>query len=173
MARVTTVKPEQMTVRRTVEQPGQIEAAETTPIYAKLAGYVENVNVDIGDKVKKGQVLAELRMPEVEADLEQKRAMIDQARSERKQAEATVEVSRAGVTTAEAKLREVQAGIRRAEADVARWRSEFSRIEQLVRERAQTGSLLDETSEQAQGGRGDPGRSPSTGPVGRGRARRG
>ena len=41
VARVSTVKPERVTVRRTTEEPGQIEAVETTPIYAKLAGYVE------------------------------------------------------------------------------------------------------------------------------------
>ncbi len=146
VARVSTVAPERMTVRRTTEEPGQIEAAETTPLHARLAGYVESVAVDIGDRVKKGQVLAELRMPEVDADLAQKRALVEQARSEVKQAGAAVEVSRAGVASAEAKAAEVRAGIRRADADVARWRSEFARIEQLFRERAQTGSLLDETS---------------------------
>ncbi len=145
IARVTTVSPERMTIRRTTEEPGQIEAAETTPIYAKLAGYVESVAVDIGDKVKKGQVLAVLRMPETEADLKVKRAMIEQAQSEKRQDEAMVEVSRAGVASAEAKVTEIQAGISRSDAEVARWRSEFTRIEQLFRERAQTGSLLDET----------------------------
>ncbi len=145
IARVTTIRPERKTIRRTTEEPGQIEAAETTPIYAKLAGYVERVAVDIGDKVKKGQVLAELRMPETEADLKEKRAMVEQAQAEKKQAEATVEVSQAGVTSAEAKVAEIHAGTRRSEADVARWRSEFTRVEQLFRERAQTGSLLDET----------------------------
>jgi HlyD family secretion protein len=145
VARVTTVGPERMSIRRTTEEPGQIEAAETTPIYAKLAGYVESVAVDIGDQVKKGQVLAELRVPETEADLKQKRAMIEQAKSEKKQDEAMVEVSRAGVTSAEAKVTVIQAGIRRVDADVDRWRAEFSRIDQLVRERAQTGSILDET----------------------------
>ena len=60
VARVATVLPERATVRRTTEEPGQVEAAETTPIYAKLGGYVEKVAVDIGDRVEKGQVLAEL-----------------------------------------------------------------------------------------------------------------
>ncbi|APW59736.1 efflux RND transporter permease subunit [Paludisphaera borealis] len=145
VARVATVAPARTTIRRTSEQPGQIEAFEVTAIHAKLAGYVRAVVVDIGDRVKKGQVMAELRVPEIEADLKQKRAMIDQAQAEKKQAEATVEVSRAGVASAEAKVTEIQAGIRRSDADVARWRSEFARIDQLVRERAQTGSLLDET----------------------------
>ena len=150
VARVTTVTPERMTVRRTTEEPGQLEAAETTPIYAKLAGYVESVAVNIGAKVKKGQVLAELRMPETEADLKQRRALVEQARSEKKQAEATVDVTRAGVASAEAKVTEIQTGTRRAEADVARWRAEFARIEQLIRDWAQTGSLLDETRNKLQ-----------------------
>jgi RND family efflux transporter MFP subunit len=143
--RVSIVKPERATVRRTTEEPGQIQAFETTPIYAKIAGYVDQVVVNIGAKVKKGQVLAELRVPEIEADLKQKRAMIEQAQAERKQDEAMVEVSQAGVTSAEAKVTESRAGIRRSEADASRWRSELARIEQLFRERAQTGSLLDET----------------------------
>lgn len=145
ITKVVTVIPERATLRRTSEQPGQIEAAETTPIHAKLAGYVRTVSVDIGDRVKTGQVLAELWVPEVEAESKQKQAMMEQARAEKAQAEATVEVARAGVASAEAKVKEIQAGIRRSLADVARWRSEFTRIEQLVRERAQTASLLDET----------------------------
>lgn len=144
-ARVTTVTPERAIVRRTTEQPGQIEAIEVTPIYAKLAGYVRTVSVDIGDKVTKGQVMAELRVPEVEADSKRMRAMLEQAQAEKKQYEAAVEVARAGVATAEAKVTEIQAGIRRSDADVARWKSEFARIDQLVREHAQTEGLLDET----------------------------
>ena len=143
--RVTTVTPERATVRRTTEQPGQIEAIEVTPVHAKLAGYVRTVSVDIGDRVTKRQVMAELRVPEVEADSKRMRAMLEQAQAEKKQYEAAVEVARAGVATAEAKVLEIQAGIRKSDADVARWKSEFSRIDQLVREHAQTEGLLDET----------------------------
>src|SRR5262245_58362163 len=44
---VVTVRPERETVRHTVEQPGQIEGFEQTPLYAKIAGYVARLNVDI------------------------------------------------------------------------------------------------------------------------------
>jgi multidrug efflux pump subunit AcrA (membrane-fusion protein) len=145
VSRVTTVVPEKMTVRRMSEEPGQIEPVEVTAMYARLAGYVRKVSVDIGDRVKKGQVMAELRVPEVEADAKEKRARIEQARAGKREAEATVQVAAAGVASAEAKVAEIRAGIRRADADVARWTSEYTRIEQLVRERAQTGTLLDET----------------------------
>jgi RND family efflux transporter MFP subunit len=49
------------------------------------------------------------------------------------------------VAGAEAKLAEVEAGIPRAEANLALWQSQYQRVEQLFREKAQTGSLLDET----------------------------
>ncbi|ODU00269.1 MAG: hypothetical protein ABS79_03675 [Planctomycetes bacterium SCN 63-9] len=145
VVRVTVAKPTRETVRRSTEQPGQIEAAETTPIYAKLGGYVERVVVDIGDSVRKGQVLAELRVPETEADLKQRRAAVKQAEAERKQSEAAAEVAQAGVESAQARVQEIESGMKRSGADVSRWQAEFARVEQLARERALVGSLVDET----------------------------
>jgi RND family efflux transporter MFP subunit len=143
--RVDVVKPERHTVQRTVGEPGEIEAYETTPIYAKIAGYLQKVNVDIGYEVKKGQVLAELSVPEFEADLSEKRAAVVQAAARKAQAEAMVKVAEAAVSSAEARVTEVQAGIKRVDADLTRWQLEYRRVEQLFNERAQTGSLLDET----------------------------
>lgn len=142
---VAIAKPEWTTIRRTTEQPGQVEAFEVTPIHAKIAGYVRAVNVDIGDRITKGQVLAELSEPEMEAELGQKRALVEQAGAEKAQAEAAVEVAEAGVASATAKVAEVRSAIRRTEADVARWQAELARVEQLLSESAVTGSLRDET----------------------------
>jgi multidrug efflux pump subunit AcrA (membrane-fusion protein) len=143
--RVEVVRPERHTVQRTVSEPGQLEAYETTPIHAKIAGYVQNVSVDIGYEIKKGQVLAELWVPEFEADLQEKRAAIEQSVARRAQAESAVKVAQAAVTSAEARVGEVQAGVKRADADVTRWQLEDRRVQQLFNERAQTGTLLDET----------------------------
>jgi multidrug efflux pump subunit AcrA (membrane-fusion protein) len=143
--RVEVVRPERHTVQRTVGEPGQLEAFETTPIHAKIAGYVKNWTVNIGYEIKKGQVLAELWVPEVEADLGEKRAAVEQAQAKKAQAEAAVEVAQAAVVSAEARVTEVQAGIKRADADLMRWQREYGRVEQLFNERAQTGTLLDET----------------------------
>ena len=144
-ARVSTVTPERATVRRTTEQPGQVEPFEVAPIHAKLAGYVRSVNVDIGDRVKKGQVLAELDVPEVEAEFQQKSAAVELATADRALADAAVGVARSAVASAEAKAVEVKATTRRTEADLVRWQAEAGRIEQLTRESAVTGSLRDET----------------------------
>jgi RND family efflux transporter MFP subunit len=143
--RVEVVRPGRHAVQRTVGEPGQLVAVETTPIHAKIAGYVQNVTVDIGYEIKKGQVLAELSVPEDEADLQEKRAAVAQAEARRAQAEAAVKVRQDAVTSAEARVAEVRAGIKRADADLARWQQEFRRVEQLFRERVQTGTLLDET----------------------------
>jgi RND family efflux transporter MFP subunit len=143
--RIETVTPTRRTIRQTLELPGRIDAFESTAIHAKIGGYVKSWSANIGDRVKKGQVLAILEVPEAVAEVEQKRAAIDQAKARRDQAEAAVKVARAEVQTAEAKIVEARAGVRRAKSDVSRWQAEVARVEQLFRERAQTGSLLDET----------------------------
>src|SRR5437016_2358244 len=143
--RVEVLRPERHTVRRTVGVPGELQAFETTAIHARIPGYVKNWTVNIGAAVKKGQVLAELWVPELEAELQQKRAAVDQAVAKHKQAGAAVRVAEANVAGAEAKLAEVQAGISRADANLALWLAQYERVEQLFREKAQTGSLLDET----------------------------
>ena len=145
VARVEVVRPERQTVRRVVGQPGHLQAFETAEVHARIAGYVKSWTVNIGASVKKGEVLAELSVPELEAELRQKEASIEQAAAKRKQAEAAVEVARADIAGAQAKLVEVRAGINRADADDARWRAELHRVEQLFAAQAQTGSLLDET----------------------------
>src|SRR3954451_12403857 len=125
--RVEVVKPERHTVQRTVGEPGQLQAFETTAIHAKIPGYVKQWTVNIGAEVKKGQVLAELWVPEVEADLQEKRAAVEQAEARRAQAEAAVKVAQAAVTSAEARVAEAMAGVQRADADRTRWQQEFRR----------------------------------------------
>ena len=48
------------TVVRTVGQPGMIGAYERTALYAKVSGFVQRWDVDIGDRVKAGTTLVEL-----------------------------------------------------------------------------------------------------------------
>jgi RND family efflux transporter MFP subunit len=145
VARVEVVRPERQTVRRSVGEPGQLQAFETAEVHARIPGYVKAWTVNIGSAVKKGQAMAELSVPEMEAELRQKEAAIEQAQARRKQAEAEVEVAQADIAGSEARLAVVRAGIHRSEAEVARWRAELRRVEQLFEARAQTGTLLDET----------------------------
>jgi RND family efflux transporter MFP subunit len=93
---VTVAKPTRQTVRRLVERPGyNVEAYERTPLYALISGYVRVWNADMGDCVCKGEVLAELYVPDREEEVKQKKAAVRQATSEIDQAKAAVQRAQA------------------------------------------------------------------------------
>jgi HlyD family secretion protein len=99
---VRVVRPERKTVSRPIDQPGfNIEAFEETLLYPRISGYVGKWNVDIGDPVKKDQVLAELDVPEMVVDLQQKEAAIRQAEAQVQQARAVRQAAVAQLARAE------------------------------------------------------------------------
>jgi RND family efflux transporter MFP subunit len=51
-------------------------------VMAKISGYVREINVDIGDRVKAGDVLATLEIPEMQDDLSRASASIEEAAAE-------------------------------------------------------------------------------------------
>jgi len=53
---------------------GNVQAFADAPIYARTSGYVRRWSADLGARVAKGQVLAEIDSPEVDQQLEQARA---------------------------------------------------------------------------------------------------
>ena len=93
------MKPARATIRRSSEEPGQIEAYEVTPMHAKVSGYVQKWNVDIGTKVVKGQVLAVLSVPELDAEAEQKMATVEESEAKLAQAKAFEEVAQANLAS--------------------------------------------------------------------------
>jgi RND family efflux transporter MFP subunit len=78
------------------KRPGyNVAAYQSTSLYAKISGYVRKWNFDIGDRVRKHEVMAELWVPEMEVELQQKKAAVDQAEAEIRQARAAVLRARA------------------------------------------------------------------------------
>ncbi len=74
--------------------PGETHAWYESTIYARVNGYVAKWNVDIGDRVKKGQVLAEIETPELDAQLAAAKAQLKAAEAEVKVREAEAEFAR-------------------------------------------------------------------------------
>ena len=64
-AEVAVVAPERQPLVRTITLAASLEAYEQAPVYAKVAGYVASITVDIGDRVSEGQVVATLEIPEM------------------------------------------------------------------------------------------------------------
>jgi RND family efflux transporter MFP subunit len=50
--------------------PAEFRPYEEVDLHAKVSGYVEEISVDLGDKVKAGQLLATLEVPELKDDLQ-------------------------------------------------------------------------------------------------------
>src|SRR5262249_3361562 len=57
-------------------------------LHAKVAGFVKSINVDIGDRVNEGDVLATLEIPELAEDLEKATALLHRNEEEIKRATA-------------------------------------------------------------------------------------
>jgi len=91
----TVINPKRMTLQWTCQGPGYIQAYEQTPMFAKIAGYVEKWHADIGDHVSRGKILAELRIPELDVELKQKEALVTQAKAELRLAQETVAAAEA------------------------------------------------------------------------------
>ena len=67
--------------QRTLSLPGDITAFEDSPVYARVNGYVKKWTVDIGAKVKAGDLLAEIETPELDQQLRQTQALVIQAKA--------------------------------------------------------------------------------------------
>ena len=66
---VQLLRPQVRKIVRVVGQPSFIESYERTSIYAKPTAYILKWIVDIGDKVKKGQIMATIETPDLDAQL--------------------------------------------------------------------------------------------------------
>jgi RND family efflux transporter MFP subunit len=84
-----------------LELPGDLQALIESPIFARADGYLAKRYVDIGDRVKKGQVLAELETPELDQQILQARATLSNTQS-------TLQEMQAALTLAEANLKLAQ-----------------------------------------------------------------
>jgi HlyD family secretion protein len=142
--RVTALPVTKKNLKLTTTQPGRMVAFEETAMTSKLSGFVEAVLVDIGDTVKKDQVLMRLSIPEMADELRQKEAMLSQAEAEIQQAESGVRAAKAVLETAAAGVDEAGAGKSRVLAEVERAKSEHARIQKLAASGTVTNKLADE-----------------------------
>ena len=90
---VATVEANSGTVSVTL--PGTTAAFAAANIYARATGYIAKRNVDIGDRVKKGELLAELAVPEIDDQIAQNESTLDQLKAAVQQAQANATLAQA------------------------------------------------------------------------------
>jgi RND family efflux transporter MFP subunit len=86
---VTVIHPQAGAANEEIVLPGYTQAYTDTPIYARTSGYLKAWYFDIGARVKKGDLLAEIETPEVDQQLREARANLATARANLKLAAIT------------------------------------------------------------------------------------
>lgn len=114
--RVEKVRREDFIVQTT--QPGTLKPARSMELYARVAGLIVARNVNVGDVVKAGQVLAEIDAPELDAELEQAKALADVAPADVEQAQGRLDEAAAGLEGADAELNKCEADLKQAESQL-------------------------------------------------------
>jgi RND family efflux transporter MFP subunit len=117
--------------------PASLEPIQEIPIFARCDGYLVQRFVDIGDRVKAGQLLATIDAPELDRQVEQAEADLHQSQAQVKAAEAELARARAVVATSEAAVRKLQANLTFS-------RQQLARYSELVQEGAISREMKDE-----------------------------
>jgi RND family efflux transporter MFP subunit len=98
---VNVVPVERSSTRSELVLPGNIQAVTEAPLLARASGYVKSRYADIGDRVKAGQLLAEIEAPELDQQVKQAQASLDQAAASLEQAAANLQQGQANAQIAQ------------------------------------------------------------------------
>ncbi|MBI4624642.1 MAG: efflux RND transporter periplasmic adaptor subunit [Verrucomicrobia bacterium] len=119
-AEVRTARPERGEIHRYVTLPGTLRANLQATLYPKIAGYLKSVAVDKGDRVRAGQPLAEIEVPELIAEQTRYRAEVEVAEAAAQRVNTAFSkspdlITPSAVDEAKARVRIAQANLDRVE----------------------------------------------------------
>jgi len=145
--RVDVVKPTLGEMDRVTTQIGTVQSFEVVNLYSRVPGFLEIQKVDIGDRVKKGQVLAVIDVPELISEVERRAAGIEQADARVVQMESRVTSARADLKAVEATVVQAEATYRSAGALLRLRESQYDRMKKLWATESIAEKLVDEKHE--------------------------
>jgi len=132
---VAVVKVDREDLYKEITIPAEFRPYNEVDVHAKVSGYVKRINVDIGDKVKPGELLALLEIPELGDELDHAIAAHQRAAADYKDAHLAytrlVEVNKQhpnliaqqDLDTAEAKDATAQGALAGAKSDVQKYQT--------------------------------------------------
>jgi RND family efflux transporter MFP subunit len=88
---VNVIAVEQASGKSQLVLPGNIQAVTEAPVLARASGYIRTRLADIGDRVREGQLLAEIEAPELDQQVRQAKASVDQAGASLEEATANLQ----------------------------------------------------------------------------------
>jgi RND family efflux transporter MFP subunit len=145
---VQVIKPRRGGLAHTTDQPGTIRAFDFAPLYSKIPGYLKELKVDRGDRVTKGQLLAQVFDPELDVAVLQAEASLQHAQAMVHQAEARQKTAEAGVKAAEAKVDLSKSSLEESVAQRNYRKKALDRISALAAKNAIEQRLVDEQEDQ-------------------------
>jgi membrane fusion protein, multidrug efflux system len=123
-------------ISRSVDLPGELQPWLSVSVHARVAGIVEQVLVDRGSVVQKGQLLAELNAPEMQAHIAEAESKVQAEESDRLQAEAQLAAIQA---TFERLQKAAQTPGAIAENEIVQLQKQIQAGEALIQSRQQAG----------------------------------
>ena len=128
-----------------------MEAFESVDLVPKISGYLKSLKVDIGDAVKRGQVLAEIDAPELAAMLDRSTgAWSNRPRRGLSHAKAAVTVVEATLEAEKTKAETASAAQQRAESMLRYREKSLERYKGLAANNSISRELLDQAEERAE-----------------------
>ena len=149
---VEVVRPQAGGIPRTIQQPASIHAFESVDLYAMVSGYLKTQEVDIGSRIKKGEVLAEINVPRDAKAVEEAASLVEQARAQVVQADARIRMAEAQRDAAAAAVKVAESDLDRLVARREFAEKQYARVNGLVAERAADAKLADEQMSDLDGG---------------------
>src|SRR6266852_1618952 len=86
---IKAVRPRRGEVYRFINLPGEVRPLYEVTLFAKVDGYLEKLTVDKGDSVKAGDLIADIDVPELRANLVKYKAELELAQAEFKETSET------------------------------------------------------------------------------------
>ncbi|HEV3025406.1 MAG TPA: biotin/lipoyl-binding protein [Pirellulales bacterium] len=108
---VTVAKAERIEFPVTTTQPASLIASRELEIHSRVAGFIAECDVETGDRVKQGELLALIEAPDLDAEIERAEDAAEEAAAERERAEAVLEVAGAAIEANRANVGEAEAAV--------------------------------------------------------------
>jgi RND family efflux transporter MFP subunit len=139
---VAVVEVKRQDLTKVISAPAEFRPYTEVNVYAKVAGYVSRMDVDVGDEVTKGELIAILEVPEIKDDLDHAVAAYNRAEADYKDAhlsytrliaanhERSNLIAQQDLDTGEARDAAAAGALAAAKADVDKYRTlnDYARI---------------------------------------------
>ncbi len=126
---VRVVEPVKQAPAEFLTLPATVEALEQATLYAKVTGYLERIDVDKGDQVRRGALLARLEVPEVNQQYQGAVAALEQAEAERTLKQTTYQRLTSVQRAQPDVLAQQDVDAARGDAELAKAKVDFARAE--------------------------------------------